>query len=137
MIKSYFARLRDLHHVQRFLSCDVSVIVKNALVSSCLDYYNSLFHNLSSKNITRLQNIHNCLACFVSGVSRFTHVIPTLKSLQRLPFKPQIIFKTLVLKYKYLTTGKPKYFALYLFLYTSEEESWLAVATQSRLNTSC
>ena len=34
--------------------------------------------------------------------------------------KQQIIFKTLVLIYiKYLTTGKPKYFAPYLSLYTS------------------
>ena len=89
------------------------------LVSSRLDYCKSLFHSLSSKNITRLQNIQNCLECFVSGVSRFTHVSPILKSLHWLPVKQQIIFKTLLLIYKFLTTGKPKYFAPYLSLYTS------------------
>ena len=41
------------------------------------------------------------------------------KSLYWLPVKQQIIFKTLVLIHKYLNTGKPKYFALYLSLYTS------------------
>ena len=71
---------------------------------------------MSSKNITRLQNIQNCLGHFVSGVSRFSHITPTLKS-HWLPVKQQIIFKTLVLVYKYLTTGKPKYFAPYLSLY--------------------
>ena len=50
-----------------FLSFDVSVMVANALVSSCLNYCNFLFRSLSSKNITRLQNIQNCLTCFVSG----------------------------------------------------------------------
>ena len=93
---------------------DVSVMVANALVSSHLDYCNSLFRSLSSKNITRLQNIQNCLAHFVSGVSRFSHITPTLKSLHWLPVKQQIIFKTLVLIYKYLTTGKPNYFSPYL-----------------------
>ena len=53
-------------------------MVSNALVSSRLDYCKSLFCSLSSKNITRLQNIHNCLARFVSGASRFSHVTPIL-----------------------------------------------------------
>ena len=74
VIKSSFANLRDLHHIRRFLSYDVSIMVANALVSSRLDYCNSLFRSLSYKNITRLQNIQNCLARFVPGVSRFSHV---------------------------------------------------------------
>ena len=61
VIKSCFANLRDLHYIGRFLSYDMSVMVANALVSSHLDYCNSLFRCLSSKNITRLQNIQNCL----------------------------------------------------------------------------
>ena len=36
-----------------------------------------------------------------------------------LPAKHRIIFKTLVLLYKFLTTWKPKYFAPYLSLYAS------------------
>ena len=119
VVKSSFTSLRDLHRIRRFLSYDVSIMVANALVSSRLDYCNSLFRSLSSKNITRLQNIQNCLARFVSGVSRFSHVSPILKSLHWLPVQQRIIFKTLLLTYKFLTTGKPKYFAPYLSLYTS------------------
>ena len=94
-------------------------MVANTLLSSHLDYCNSLFHSLSSNNITRLQNIQNCLAHFVSGASRFSHVSPILKSLHCLPVKQRIIFETLLLLYKFLTSGKPKYFAPYLSLYTS------------------
>ena len=119
VIKSCFAKLRDLIHIQRFLSYDVSIMVANALVSSCPDCCNSLFRSLSSKNITRLQNIQNCLTCFVSGASRFSHVSPILKSLHLVPVEQRIISKTLLLIYKFLTIGKPKYFATYLFLYTS------------------
>ena len=50
---------------------------------------------------------------------RFSHITPTLKSLHWLLVKQHIIFKTLVLIHKYLTIGKPKYFAPYLSLYTS------------------
>ena len=80
---------------------------------------NSLFCSLSSKNITRLQNIQNCLAHFISGASRFSYVTPILKSLHWLSVKQRITFKTLLLIYKFLTTGKPKYFTPYLSLYTS------------------
>ena len=58
VIKSSFANLRDLHHIRRFLSHDVSIMVANVL-----------------------ENIQNCLARFVSGVSRFSHVSAVLKSL--------------------------------------------------------
>ena len=105
VIKSCFANLQDLHRIQCFFSCDVSVVVANALVSSRLDYCNSLFCSLSSRNITRLQNIQNCLSHFLSGASRFSHITPTLKSPNWLPVKQRIIFETLVLIYKYLTTA--------------------------------
>ena len=85
----------------------MTVMVSNALVSSSLDYCNSLFRSLSFKNITRLQNFQNSLAHIVSGASRFSDITPALKSLHWLPVKQCIIFKTLVLIHKYLTIGKP------------------------------
>ena len=94
-------------------------MVTNPMVSSHLDYCNSLLRSFSSKNIKRFQNIQNCLACFVSGDSRFTHITPTLKSLHSLPVNNNSSSKSLVLIPKYLTTGKPKYFAPYLSLYAS------------------
>ena len=45
VIKSCFISLRDLHRIRRFLSVDTSVVIANALVSSRLDYCNSLFRS--------------------------------------------------------------------------------------------
>ena len=109
----------DLYCIRRFLSVDTSVVIANALVSSRLDYCNSLFRSLSSRNTTRLQNVQKSLAQFVTGASKFTDITSSLKSLHWLPIRQRIIFKTLVLVYKYLTTGQPKYFAPYLSLYKS------------------
>ena len=72
-----------------------------------------------TKNATRLQYVQTALARFVTGASKYTHITSTLRTLHWLPIKQRIIFKTLVLVYKYLTTGQPKYFAPYLPLYKS------------------
>ena len=98
---------------------DTSVMIANALVSSRLDYCNSLFRSLSSRNATRLQYVQNALARFVTGASKYTHITSTLRTPHWLPIRQRIIFKTLLLVYMYLTTGQPKYFAPYLPLYKS------------------
>ena len=110
VVKSRFISLWDLHCI-RFLSVDTSVVIANALVSSRLDYCNSLFRSLSSRNATRLQYVQNALAQFVTGASKYTHITSTLKTLHWLPIRQRIIFKTLLLVYKYLAIGQPKYFA--------------------------
>ena len=95
------------------------MVIAYALVSSRLDYCNSLFRSLSSRNATRLQYVQNALARFVTGASKYTHITSSLRTLHWLPIRQQIILKTLVLVYKYLTTGQLKYFAPYLSLYKS------------------
>ena len=79
--KSCFAQLRDFRHVRRFLNHDTSVLVANALVSSRLDYCNSLFRSLSKSNLCKLQCIQNSAARIVSNTSRYTSITPVLKNL--------------------------------------------------------
>ena len=102
VIKSCFISLRDLHCIRRLLSVDTSVVIANVLVSSHLDYCNSLFCSCH----TRLQYVQNSLAQFVTSASKFTHITSSFKTLP-MPIRLQIIFKTLVLMYKYLNTGQP------------------------------
>ena len=87
VIKSCFISLRHLHRIRRFLSVDTSVVIVNALVSSCLDYCNSLFCSLPSRNTTRLQYVQNALAWFVTGASKFTHITSSLRTLHLLPIR--------------------------------------------------
>ena len=123
--KYKFERVGKLVHKMKCLDNRMSdnigstELLSNALVSSRLDYCNSLFRSLSSLNATRLQYVQNALARFVTGASKYTHITSTLRTLHWLPIRQRIIFKTLVLVYKYLTTGQPKYFAPYLLLYKS------------------
>ena len=79
--KSCFVKLRDFRHVRRFLTHDVSLLVANALISSQLDYCNSLFRSLSKFNLRKLQCIQNSAARNVSNASRYTSRTPVLKKL--------------------------------------------------------
>ena len=47
-LQKLFVQLCDLRHVRQFLTHDASVLVANALVSSRLDYCNTVFSSLSS-----------------------------------------------------------------------------------------
>ena len=117
--KSCFVQLRDFRHVRRFLNHDASVLVANALVSSRLDYCNSIFRSLSKFNLRKLQCNQNSAARIVSNTSRYTSITPVLKKLHCLRVEHHSVFKTATLVYKFLHTGFPKYFAPYMSSYSS------------------
>ena len=95
----------------RFLTYDASVLVANALVSSQLDYFNSLFRSHSNFNLCKLRCIQNSAARIVSNTSRYTSKTPVLKKLHWLPVEHRSVFKTATLVYtlvyKFLHTGFP------------------------------
>ena len=82
-----------------------------ALVSSKLDYCNSLFHNIPEKDIARLQPIQNCLARVVTKAPRFSRSVPILKRLHWLPLKFRIHFKICAITFRTLKENQPAYLA--------------------------
>ena len=117
--KGCFVKLCDFRHVRRFLTHDVPVLVANALVSSRLDYCNSLFRSLSKFILHKLQCIQKSAARIVSNSSSYTSITPVLKKLHWLPVEQRTVFKTATLVYKFLHTCFPRYFAPYLSSYSS------------------
>ena len=116
--KSCFVHLRDFKRIRRYLPQKVAIKLAYALVSSRLDYCNSLFRSLSCKEVHRLQCIQNSLARIVTHTSKYSHITPVLYSLHWLPIEQRSIFKTLTIIYKFLQTGLPKYFSPHLSVYT-------------------
>ena len=55
--------------------------VAMALVSSKLDFCNSLFHNMAEKDISSLQHVQNCLARVVRKATRFSRSVHILQQL--------------------------------------------------------
>ena len=112
--KACFLQMRDLHRIRKYLTSEVAVLAANALVSSRLDYCNSLFRDLSGFNQHKLQSIQNTLARIVTNHRKYAHVTPILQKLHWLPVKYRCIFKTATLVYKFLHSGSPSYFEPFL-----------------------
>ena len=112
--KACFLQMRDLRRIRQYLTTEVAVLAANALVSSRLDYCNSLFRSFSCFNLHKLQSIQNTLARIVTNHRRYAHVTPILKQLHWLPVKYRCMFKTATLVYKFLHSGSPSYFQPYL-----------------------
>ena len=114
--KACFLQMHDLRRIRQYLTLEVTVLAANALVSSRLDYCNSLFRGLSCFNLHKLQSIQNTLARIVTNHRRYAHVTLILKQLHWLPVKYRCMFKTATLDYKYLHSGSPSYFEPFLSL---------------------
>ena len=94
------------------------------LISSRLDYCNSLFRSLSRYNLRKLQCIENCVAQIVSYTNRYSRITLVLEALQshgveqRSNFKTMTLvnkfLETMTLVNKFLHTGVPKYFEPYI-----------------------
>ena len=87
-----------------------------SLISSRLDYANSLLNGTSVSNLTKLQRIQNYAAKLV--LQQPTNRSSTaLNCLHWLPVKHRINFKLLALTYKLLHSGTPSYLAHKLHVY--------------------
>ena len=107
--RTCFYHIRDLWRIRRYLLVSVAKTIATALVTSRLDYCNSLFHNIAIKDITKLQRVQNCLARVVTRSPRFTPSKPLLKSLHWLPVQYRIMFKMCTITYLALSSKQPSY----------------------------
>ena len=95
--------------IRKYLMTEDLKIAVHSLISSCLDYFNSLLIRLPHAQINRLQHVMKCTAQLISGVGKFDHITPVLKSLHWLPVELRIKFKVLCLVYKALHGLGPSY----------------------------
>ena len=81
MCSSCIYHIRDLRRIRRHLDLESAKLLANALVSSRLDYCNSLLSGIAETDVTKLHRVLNRLARVVTKSSRFTHSVPLLRAL--------------------------------------------------------
>ena len=89
-LQNMLLHFRDFRRIRKYLGPEAAKSVACALVTSHLDYCNSLLYNLPDRDIERLQGVQNCLALVVCKASRFTRSKPLLYFLHWLPVKYRI-----------------------------------------------
>ena len=85
-----------------------------ALVTSHLDYCNSLLYNLPDRDIERSQRVQNCPARVVCKASCFSGSKPLINFLHWLPVKYRIRFKLCTITFKAFLFHQPTYLFNYL-----------------------
>ena len=100
---AFFYNIRQLRQIRPSLDLNSSIQLANALVSSELNYCNSLFYSLPDTYIKSFQNILNSLAnCNLSFIERSDQISPILAKLHWIPIHKEIKFKIATITFKVL-----------------------------------
>lgn len=105
---SYF-QLRNISQIRRYLTYDATALLINGLITSKLDYCNSLLFGLTESQTSKIQKVQNTAARVLTKTSKFEHITPILSNLHWLPIKARIEFKIIFLTFKTLHGMAPTY----------------------------
>ena len=109
--KSCMYHIRDLKRIRKSLDVKTAGIIATSIIHSKLDYCNSLYYNLPSTRLHRLQLIQNAAARAVKNLPKHDHISPVLKSLHWLKVHERVQYKILSLTYGALQFRQPTYMA--------------------------
>ena len=90
--QSTYYQLRRIAEIRRFLTRAAAENLIHALITSRLDFCNSLFAGLPSSAIKRLQAVQNAAARLLTGTRKFDHISPILHELHWLPVQKRKVF---------------------------------------------
>jgi hypothetical protein len=131
VVKASNFHIRGLRHIRPVLDEKTANTIACSIVSSRLDYCNSLLMGTSHKNIRKLQIVQNSLARVVTGVKRREHITPALKKLHWLPISERIQYKVALITHKVILTRQPQYLADIVKIHKPTRE--LRSSSQQRL----
>ena len=107
--KSSHFHIRDIRRIRNLIPPSVAITQANSLVSSRLDYCNSLYFGMSKQNIQKLWRVQNSLARAITQTSKYQHITPVFKDLHWIPVTQWIEYKISLLTFKTIMNGQPSY----------------------------
>ena len=101
--------IRNIRNVRGLLTTDACKKLVHALVTSRLDFGNSLLGGIAKYLVKKIQRVQNSAARLVAEINKFDHLTSVLKDLHWLPVEKRINFKILLITYKALNGLAPTY----------------------------
>ena len=118
VIKASNFHIRALRHVRQGLTLESTKMIALGLVTSRLDYCNSLLYGTSKTNTAKLQRVQNDLARVVLRAAWNSSSKPLLKQLHWLPVQQRITFKIALITFNVRSSEQPSYLHSLLDNYT-------------------
>ena len=110
--------IRNISRIRMYIDQNTCHAAVRALITSRLDYANSLLFGISLKDCNRLQRIQNRAAKLIFCASKYDHVTPLINDLHWLTVHNRITFKLLTLVFKSITDSAPLYLTELIHLYS-------------------
>ena len=105
--KSAFSQLYNIRKIRKYLTTNTSKTLVHAMITSRIDYCNSLLCGLPDNCLNKLQRVQNAAARLITGTAKLSHITPMLRSLHWLPIKQRVQFKMLILVFKAINGLSP------------------------------
>jgi hypothetical protein len=112
--KSCRYHLRSIGKIRRYLDTDACRTLVNALVTSRIDYANSLLYGVPQQQLRKLQLVQNSAARLILQKKPDEHITPTLYELHWLPVASRVRYKILILCHKIQHGQAPEYLSVEL-----------------------
>ena len=107
--RSSYMHLYSIGRIRKCLNQKTAETLIHSLITSRIDYCNSLLFGVTEKLLHRLQIVQNSAARIVTRTRKREHITPILQHLHWLPIKFRIQYKALLVSYKILHGTSPKY----------------------------
>ena len=109
--RSTMYHVRNISAIRHLISESAVAQLVHSLVTSRLDYCNSLLYGVPDSKIKQLQRIQNTAARVVTRTpcTPQHHITEALRDVHWLPVKKRVLFKILLVNYKCVNKLSPKY----------------------------
>ena len=88
-----FYHLHNTSRIRRFLRFDSTKALVHALITSRVDYCNSLLYRLPATQLNEIQRILNAAARLVCRLPRYCHITPLMYNLHWLPVNLRCVLR--------------------------------------------
>ena len=120
--RSAHFHLRNINMIRPLLTNDATAQLIHALITSRLDYCNSLLYGLPDCKIKKLQRIQNIACRILRRAPREIDVTDLMRDLHWLPVLCRIQFKVLLLTFKALNDLAPSYLCDLVNVYAPKKD---------------
>ena len=119
--KTAMFNIQRIKHIRKYLTKEACKYLVMGLVTSHLDYCNSLLYGLPAIDLNKLQHVQNIASKLILQKSKYESNTLCLMELHWLPIHARIEFKVLVYVYNCLDNAAPVYIKKMLQRYSTRE----------------